>query len=64
MDSLSKQDKNINEDFYFWALVPSFMDSCLKFCKVFETRVCVVLADYCVISKDEEQVTTVKVKAT
>jgi hypothetical protein len=62
MDSLSKPDKDINEDFNFWALVPSLKDSYLKFCKVFETRIRVVLADYRVISQDEEQATTVKVK--
>jgi len=62
MESLAKQDRDINEDFNFWALVPSVKDSYLKFCKVFETRLRVVLADYRVIPDDEEQATTAKVK--
>ena len=54
-------DKDINEDFDFWTLVP-LKDSYLKFCKAFQNRVRVVLADCRIIPDDEEQGTTAKVK--
>jgi len=62
MESLSKPDKDINDDFDFWALVRSLKDPYLKFCKAFQTRVRMVLAEYRIIAEDEEQSTSAKVK--
>ena len=52
----------INEEYAFWASVSRLKDPYLKFCRAFERRIRMALAEYCVIYEDENQATTVMVK--
>jgi hypothetical protein len=64
MEALSKQDNeiNLNDDFDFWAVVSRLKEPYFKFCRAYQARVRVVLADYRMICELEEQATTAKVK--
>ena len=52
----------INEDYDFWNAVRNLKAPFVKFCNAYNSRIRIVLAEYCIIPEDENQATTARVK--